>query len=117
MGYGKSPYQDGHGPFQRNYVRNNIDGSRSYNVNHSYGHRDPRYGDRRVEPFPNDIQSGYLRPQGDSSPGVVQYQKNVRPPLFDGASNWGDFLVQLEMVSQLAGWTSDTMALELAASL
>ena len=47
----------------------------------------------------------------------IQIQRNSQPPCFDGITNVGDFLIQFEMVSQLAGWNMGTMALELATCL
>ena len=42
-------------------------------------------------------------PQYHGNPQSVQFQRNVKPPTFDGTTNLGDFLIQFEMVSQLAG--------------
>ena len=47
----------------------------------------------------------------------IQVQSNSKPPCFDGITNLGDFMIQFELVSQLAGWNMGTMALELATCL
>ncbi|KAJ8026789.1 hypothetical protein HOLleu_31728 [Holothuria leucospilota] len=41
----------------------------------------------------------------------------MQPPQFDGLTNWDDYLVQFELISELNGWSPDTKALYLAAGL
>ena len=46
-----------------------------------------------------------------------QGAKRIKPPNYDGRFSFKDFLVQFELVAQLAGWHPLVMALELAGSL
>ncbi|PIK53316.1 hypothetical protein BSL78_09795 [Apostichopus japonicus] len=51
------------------------------------------------------------------NPAEHPRRANVMPPQFDGASNWDDYMVQFELISELNSWTEQTKALYLAASL
>ena len=46
-----------------------------------------------------------------------QAKKNLKAPIYNGDSSFRDFLVQFELIAQLAQWDVCTMALELAACL
>ena len=48
----------------------------------------------------------------------VYGSKHIRnPPIYDGISSWKDYRVQFELIAEMNGWNSPSMALELAASL
>ncbi|KAJ8025240.1 hypothetical protein HOLleu_35392 [Holothuria leucospilota] len=51
--------------------------------------------------------------------GIPRYfgKPIMQPPQFDGSTNWDDYLVQFELISELNGWSPDTKALYLAAGL
>ncbi|PIK36809.1 hypothetical protein BSL78_26355 [Apostichopus japonicus] len=66
------------------------------------------WGKWRVEkrvPFENDS-----RPKFEQRPHVL-------PSQFDGLSNWDDYMVQFELISELNNWSDDKKSLYLAASL
>ena len=46
-----------------------------------------------------------------------QTRKNLKPPSYSGDASFTDFLVQFELIGELAKWDSKTMALELASCL
>ena len=62
-----------------------------------------------------DFRSRVERQQG---PQEARYlSKNKKIACYDGNTDWNDYLVQFEMVSQLNGWNNETKAMELATSL
>ena len=72
------------------------------------------------------VISCHFREQGDVPRAVPDAEivgrdatsgKNKKPATYDGSSNWQDYLVHFDMISQLNNWGETTKALELATSL
>ena len=78
------------------------------------------YEERRPEVQPYSLTGrpqGLDRNQHTNNSLLFQGAKKIKPPNYDGRFSFKDFLVQFELVAQLAGWHPSVMALELAGSL
>ncbi len=64
-----------------------------------------------------DGDDGEDGPSVQSSHHFAAERKPKKPALYNGKTSWLDYLVHFEMISEINGWNSQQMALELATSL